>query len=248
MDREYFYSIINGTGEKDYELYLNTAKLLSCQKDFGDFCNADELQFQVVHQSMELWMKLIGYTLLDVDEYIQAKNANRVLTLMDRVRRVLLIMTDTMSVLETMSPSEYQAIRTQLGNGSGQESPGFRTLLQMYEPLWESYKAAYLDGEGRTVEDVYHTNYKHDDAYMVAEALIDYDELFHKFRYHHIQLIHRSIGIHSKSLKGRSVDLLEHGLRTQFFPELWAVRAQMTDEWGHEYGVVRAPIGHGDGG
>jgi tryptophan 2,3-dioxygenase len=248
MDREYFYSIMSGAGDRDYELYLNTSKLLSCQKDFADFCNADELQFQVVHQSMELWMKLIAYTLLDIDDYLRARNTMRVLTLFGRVNRILLIMTDTFGVLETMSPSEYQAIRTQLGNGSGQESPGFRTLLQMYQPLWESYKAAYLDADGRDVRDVYHTGYKHDDAYMVAEALVEYDELFHKFRYHHIQLIHRSIGIHAMSLKGRSVDLLEHGLRTQFFPELWAIRAQMTDEWGHEYGVVRAPIGHGDGG
>lgn len=248
MDRQHYYALMNGPGEKDYELYLNTQQLLACQKDFDQLCNADELQFMIVHQTMELWMKLIAYTLLDVDEYIQARSTNRVLTLMGRVHRALLIMTDTFGMLETMSPSEYQAIRTQLGNGSGQESPGFRTLLTMYEPLWASYKAAYLDADGRTVEDVYHTGYKHDDAYMVAEALVEYDELFHKFRYHHIQLIHRSIGIHAKSLKGRSVELLEHGLRMQFFPELWEIRSKMTDAWGHEYGVVRAPIGHSDNG
>src|SRR5207249_2867036 len=93
MDRDYFYSILNGSGEKDYEVYLNTARLLSCQKGFADFCNADELQFQVVHQSMELWMKLIGYTLLDVDDYLRQRNTNRVLTLLNRVHRVLHIMT-----------------------------------------------------------------------------------------------------------------------------------------------------------
>jgi tryptophan 2,3-dioxygenase len=245
MDRKYFYSILNGTGEKDYELYLRTPQLLACQKDFDDLCNADELQFMVVHQSMELWMKLIGYTLLDVDDYLRARNTNRVLTLFGRVHRALKIMTETFGMLETMSPKEYQEIRTQLGNGSGQESPGFRTLLQMYEPLWASFVENYLKPDGLTVEAIYNSRYDHGDAYMVAEALVEYDELFHKFRYHHIQLIHRSIGIGAKSLKGRSVDLLEHGLRVQFFPELWEIRGRMTDEWGHEYGVVRAPIGHG---
>ena len=34
-------------------------------KPFDKFCNKDELQFQVVHQVEELWMKLIAYTLLD---------------------------------------------------------------------------------------------------------------------------------------------------------------------------------------
>jgi tryptophan 2,3-dioxygenase len=142
-----------------------------------------------------------------------------------------------------MSPKEYQEIRLQLGNGSGQESPGFRTLLQMFRPLWQSYKAAYLDHEGRTVEQVYNSGYAHDDAYMVAEALAEYDELFQKFRYHHIQLIHRSIGLGARSLKGRSVDLLEEGMRTKFFPELWEVRHQMTDLWGGTYGVIRESIG-----
>jgi tryptophan 2,3-dioxygenase len=243
MDRQHFYELINGPGKFDYELYLNTPQLLSCQKGFDEFCNKDELMFQIVHQSEELWMKLIAWTLLDIDEYIQARNTNRVLTLFTRVYRCLLQMTAALEVLETMSPKEYQQIRLQLGNGSGQESPGFRTLLQMFRPLWASYKAAYLDHEGRTVEQVYDSGYEHDDAYMVAESLAEYDELFQKFRYHHIQLIHRSIGLGSKSLKGRSVNLLEEGMRTKFFPELWAIRHETTDAWGGEYGVKRESIG-----
>lgn len=242
MDREYFYSIINGKGTKDYEVYLNTPRLLSCQKDFTDFVNADELQFQIVHQSEELWMKLIGYTLLDIDDYIAARNTNRIITLFGRVNRILKLMTDHFEILETMSPKEYQEIRLQLGNGSGQESPGFNTLLQMFQPLWESYEEHYLKAQGLSVEAVYNSRYDHGDAYMVAECLADYDELFQKFRFHHIQLIHRSIGLHAKSLKGRSVDLLDEGMRMKFFPALWEIRHQMTDLWGGEYGVVRESI------
>jgi len=85
MDRQQYYAHANGDGTLDYELYLNTKALLSCQKEFADFCNHDELQFQTVHQVEELWMKLIGYTLLDVDDYLQAENTNRVVTLMRRV-------------------------------------------------------------------------------------------------------------------------------------------------------------------
>ncbi len=81
MNREQFYAIMGGEGTLDYELYLNTKALLSCQTKFAELCNADELQFQVVHQVEELWMKLIAYTLLDIDEYLQQENTNRVLTL-----------------------------------------------------------------------------------------------------------------------------------------------------------------------
>ena len=243
MDRNHFYSIMNGEGTLDYELYLNTTKLLSCQKDFHEFCNQDELQFQIVHQVEELWMKLIGYTLLDIDEYIQQENTNRVMTLFRRMHIAQRMLIDQLALLETMSPKEYQEIRLRLGKGSGQESPGFRTLLKMHQPLWHSFKMHYLDKHGLTVEKIYNTAYSHSDAYVVAEALAEFDELFQKFRYHHLQLIHRTIGLGAKSLKGRSVELLQEGLRTQFFPELWEIRNRMTDEWGAQYGVVRDSIG-----
>jgi tryptophan 2,3-dioxygenase len=243
MDRDHFYSIMNGEGTLDYELYLNTRALFACQKDFHAFCNRDELQFQVVHQVEELWMKLIGYTLLDIDDYLQQENTNRVVTLFRRVHVTLRLMTEQLGLLETMSPKEYHEIRLQLGHGSGQESPGFRVILKMHVPIWESFKKHYLDNHGLSIESVYNSGYTHSDAYVVAESLAEFDELFQKFRYHHLQLIHRTIGLGAKSLKGRSVQLLDDGLRTQFFRELWDIRNKMTDEWGAQYGVVRDPIG-----
>ncbi|WP_292579370.1 hypothetical protein [Mesorhizobium sp.] len=78
----------------------------------------------------------------------------------------------------------------------------------------------------------------------MAEALIEFDELFQKFRANHLYLIHRSIGLGSKSLKGRPVEMLEGGARHRFFPELWEIRCDMTDRWGAEYGTVRDSISH----
>src|SRR6202020_1027777 len=142
MNRKLFYDQMSGEGTLDYEFYLNTKSLLSCQTPFEELCNADELQFQVVHQVEELWMKLIAYTLLDIDEYLQQENTNRVLTLFRRVHLLQQMMIQQIALLETMSPKEYQAIRTRLGNGSGQESPGFRVLLKMFQPIWNSFKAS----------------------------------------------------------------------------------------------------------
>jgi tryptophan 2,3-dioxygenase len=243
MDREHFYALMGGDGTLDYELYLNTKAILSCQKDFKDFCNPDELQFQIVHQIEELWMKLIGYTLLDVDDYIQQENTNRVVTLFRRVHIALRLMIDQLALLETMSPKEYQEIRLQLGNGSGQESPGFRVILKMHPHLWQSFKTHYLEKHNQTIEQIYNSRYSHSDAYVVAEALAEFDELFQRFRFVHLQLIQRSIGLGSSSLKGRAVDLLNEGLRVRFFPELWDIRHEMTDSWGAQYGKVRESIG-----
>src|SRR5260370_42013831 len=97
-------------------------------------------------------MKLIAYTLLDIDEYPQQENTNRVITLFRRVHRTPRMMIEQVTLLETMPPKEYQEIRKKLGNGSGKESPGFRVLLKMYQPIWNSFKAHYLDKHGLTIE------------------------------------------------------------------------------------------------
>ena len=115
MDRARFYELMSGGGTRDYEIYLSTKTLLSCQKNFDDFVNHDELQFQVVHQVEELWMKVLAYTLLDIDDYILAGNTNRVVTLFQRCSGILHLMTQQLELLETMSPKEYQEIRTPIG-------------------------------------------------------------------------------------------------------------------------------------
>ena len=44
------------------------------------------------------------------------------------IQRVLL---QSIDLLDTMAPTDYMTIRTGLGRGSGQESPGFRTMLKL---------------------------------------------------------------------------------------------------------------------
>ncbi len=243
MDRERFYAMMEGQTGLDYELYLDTATLLSLQKPFDALCNQDELQFQIVHQVEELWMKLIAYTLLDIDDYMAQKNTNRVRTLFNRVHQLQDLMLQQLALLETMSPREYQQIRLALGNGSGQESPGFRVLLRMAPLLWETFQTHYLDADGKTVESIYDSAYSHDDAYVVAECLAEFDSRFQHFGYRHMQLIARSIGFGAKSLKGRSVDLLKEGVKRQFYPQLWAIRNTMTGQWGQAHGQVRDALG-----
>lgn len=242
MDRDLYQDMMRGAGTLDYEIYLNTARLLACQKDPEDLCNPDELQFMIVHQVEELWMKLMGTTLLDIDDEMRAGRTLKALTLFRRVHICQEMMVAQLALLETMSPKDYQQIRLLLGNGSGQESPGFRVLLKMPTDLWETYRHVYLDDGRRTLQQVYDTEYAHDEAYMIAEALAEFDEQFQKFRNAHMQLIYRSIGVAANSLKGRPVEILDAGLKQKFFPELWTVRAEMTDRWGASYGVRRSKL------
>ena len=242
MDRSEYEKIMRGAGDLDYEIYLKTKQLLACQKEPDALCNPDELQFMIVHQVEELWMKLMATSLLDIDDEMRAGRTLKALTLFRRVHMCQEMMTTQLTLLETMSPKDYQEIRLKLGNGSGQESPGFRVLLKMPTDLWQTYEDIYLEGGKRTLEQIYDSEYSHDEAYMVAEAFAEFDEQFQKFRNAHMQLIYRSIGVAANSLKGRPVEILNEGLRQKFFPALWQARAEMTDRWGGAYGKTRAKL------
>ncbi len=230
---------LNNPQMLDYGIYLQCDKLLSCQKPLDELATHDELQFQLVHQVEELWMKQIIFTLIDVMEKLSAGKSIAVLSQMKRVHMIQRLMIQQLDLLETMSPKEYQEIRLQLGNGSGQESPGFVTLLKMPKDIWHLFEKHYLVAREQTVNDIYDQAFAHCDAYAIAESLIEFDELMQKFRWNHIFLIRRSIGIDANSLKGRPVEILQTGARQQFFPELWDVRGAMSDRWGQENGKVR---------
>lgn len=237
-----YHALIENPEMLDYGVYLQCDKLLDCQKPIKELATADEMQFQILHQVEELWMKLICFTLTDILGYMEQGKHHRVVTLFTRVHKLQRMMVDQLDILETMSPKEYQQIRLQLGNGSGQESPGFKTLIKMPEDIWASFEEHYLENGKFTIEQIYDEDYSHDHKYAVAEALTEFDEQLQLFRWRHLFLIHRSIGLGSKSLKGRPVELLQKGAAKRFFPQLWDIRNTMTDKWGGEYGKVRASI------
>ena len=58
-----FAPILPGPGASDYERYLRTDELLALQKPEEERAHHDELLFQTVHQSSELWLKLCGFEL-----------------------------------------------------------------------------------------------------------------------------------------------------------------------------------------
>ena len=58
----------------------------------------------------------------------------------------------------------------------------------------------------------------------MAEALLEIDEGFQSFRYHHWILVKRILGEGTPSLKGKPTELLERSMKLPFFPKLWQAR------------------------
>lgn len=242
MDREFFYKKHRGLGVLDYEKYLNLQQLFNCQKPYEKLSNPDELQFMIVHQVEELWMKLIMYSLLDINEMLIKKSTNSIVILFKRVHGIQQLMIDQLSLLETMSPKSFQEFRVKLGSGSGQDSPGFSMFFPISHHLWKSFLDSYLGGDKDFLEKVYQESYNFSEAFLIAEQLIEFDELFRKFLLHHLQLVERTLGRGVISNRSLSTDLLAKTLKVRLFPSLWDVRFKITEEAGEKYGKVRSPL------
>lgn len=232
-------NIMVGEGNSDYEIYLKTKELLSLQTTYPELCNPDELHFQLVHQAEELFFKSLNHSLLEINKYILEKNTNRILSNFNRAHIAQKNLLTTIELLYPMSPREYQDIRLKLGNGSGQDSPGFKSFLKIAPYLWRSYKSLYLNDNMDNLHKIYNTEYKHCDAFIIAESFLELDDLHNKFLYFHMKLIGRSIGLQAHSIKGNVVTNLTSRIARSLFPELWDVRSKMTSEWGSQYGIVR---------
>jgi tryptophan 2,3-dioxygenase len=227
----------------DYEKYIRTEELLSLQKAPDALSCHDELQFQVVHQAHELYMKLIEHELRFIAPLLESNELARVVTTLRRIATVQRVLLHSVDLLDTMAPTDYMTIRTGLGRGSGQESPGFRTMLKIPGDVVWPAMAAFLERTGVTLRQIYEAPHTHHQLLQICEGLVDYDQLLQTWRQRHLMLVYRIIGTGTPSLKGKHSDLLAHGMKTRFFPALWDVRDEVFGDWtaaqaakGHETG------------
>jgi tryptophan 2,3-dioxygenase len=222
----------------DYEVYLNTEPLLACQKPFDALCNQDELQFQIVHQVAELWMKLVEHEILFAAGKMRDGETARALRALGRVRGIQILLMDQLSLLDTMAPRDYMTIRNALGRGSGQESPGFRRMLQLPDEIWPAV-TELLAKQQVTLRHIYEQPDAHPELFNLCEALLDFDQALQAWRQRHLVLVYRQIGAGTPSLKGKPSDLLAEGMKHRFFEPLWKVRDELFAEWTrtHPYGA-----------
>ena len=215
----------------DYEKYIRTEELLALQKGPDALSCHDEMQFQIVHQAHELYMKLIAHELDFMCKLLDAGEVARAITTLRRVSTVQRVLLHSVDLLDTMAPTDYMTIRTGLGRGSGQESPGFRTMLRLPGELVWPAVTAFLAKSNVTLREIFDTPHTHHQLFQLCEGLVDYDQLLQTWRYRHLMLVFRIIGTGTPSLKGKHSDLLVHGMKTRFFPALWDVRDDVFAEW-----------------
>jgi len=116
---DYSVPILDGPGEDDYARYMRTDTLLSLQRGPHERIHRDELLFQVVHQTSELWLKLACEEISTARSLLSDGNWSAAAALVRRACLGMRLVTEQLEMLAFLSPWDFQTIRTVLGHGSG---------------------------------------------------------------------------------------------------------------------------------
>ncbi len=233
-----------------YERYLRTDELLDLQKPDEERLHPDELTFQVVHQTFELWWKMTMQQMRRATEQLRNGGYGEAARALRRAVSAQGVIMQAMRQLEFVSPADFLVIRTGLGDGSGADSPGFRAILRAAPDLWEAFEAA-LANEHITLVDLYMTPLAHPTLYDCAEELTDFDETFHVFRAAHLKLAQRNLGLQATGTGGTPMELLARTLGDLLFPALWEARDALLAQVQQQQGTpgtsgASGATGHGN--
>ena len=112
--------------DMSYGDYLHLDEILGAQHPLSPM--HDEMLFIVQHQTSELWMKLMLHELHAAVGAIAADELAPAFKMLARVSRVMEQLVSAWTVLSTMTPPEYTAIRPWLGRSSGFQSAQYRCI------------------------------------------------------------------------------------------------------------------------
>ena len=109
-----------------YGDYLHLDEILNAQHPLSPA--HDEMLFIVQHQTSELWMKLMLHELTAATRCVAAEQLADAFKMLARVTRIMEQLVSAWTVLSTMTPPEYSAMRPYLASSSGFQSAQYRCI------------------------------------------------------------------------------------------------------------------------
>lgn len=236
-----------------YPTYLRLDELLALQRPRSTPEHPDELLFIVVHQASELWFKVIIQQLHALAGELARGDAERALWHLQRINALMRIVAEQLSSLDTLPPQRFQQFRDFLGSSSGQQSEQFRVITALSglrddafvgalrasgtvpaavqaalgAPRLEDLFLALVRSRGTTLDALY-TGPGPEPLFFLAEALLEYDQAFQRWRFLHVQLVERVIGPGTGGTGGTlGARYLAQSVSQRFFPALWDVRSRL---------------------
>lgn len=153
-----------------YSDYLQIDKILSAQQLESDKLGQhahDEMLFIVIHQTYELWFKQVLFEVSSVIDIMSQPNIQDnspdlfvVNHRLDRVVKILQVLVDQVTIMETMTPLDFLDFRNMLRPASGFQSIQFKQLeaylgLRMENRHGKEYYVSQLRPEDKKrIEEV----------------------------------------------------------------------------------------------
>ena len=235
-----------------YGSYLKIPELLALQDGLSD--EHDELLFIVAHQVYELWFKVVLFELEAARDRIDSDDIFFARHYLQRVRVIERLLIEQIEVLETMSPQDFLAFRSQLAPASGFQSVQFREIeflsglkeprylariegspeemnrlrKRLEEPsLADTFRGLIKRRGSPPLRDIFIHRERHADLFDLCEALLDHDETFALWRARHVLMVERQIGGKPGTGGSSGAEYLRSTLGKRFFAELWEVRSML---------------------
>ena len=117
-----------GSSDLNYGSYLKIPELLSLQAPQSDPAHHDELLFIIIHQSYELWFKLVLHEMGETFGYLQKPEILKAHHFMKRAVAIIKMLVPQIHMLETMKPVDFLRFRDKLMPASGFQSLQFREI------------------------------------------------------------------------------------------------------------------------
>ena len=128
-------------------------------------------------------------------------------------------------ILNSFKDDEFAHKRLRERFGSPSLADAFWGLLQRQGLKTETHE----DRIAATVEILTHPE-KYAEIYNMQDLLIEHDELIISWRYNHIQMVERMLGMKRGTGGSEGVGYLMTTLTKKFFPELWEARTHLSIE------------------
>jgi tryptophan 2,3-dioxygenase len=221
--------VLPGRGASDYERYLRTDELLSLQKASAEMAHRDELLFQSIHQTAEIWLKLAVFEVETAIALLDEDSTWAAIRLLRRSNDCLDLVISGTTMLEHLAPWDYHGVRRALGHGSGFDSPGFRRTHEVSPLLGQAFERL-LQRRGIDLPTIYRESHANEDLFQLAERLVDWDQRLVQWRGIHLKMVERVIGGHVIGTQGTPVEVLSRRIDVRYFPALWDVRNALTAE------------------
>ena len=237
----------------DYGSYLKLDELLALQQLRSKPEQPDELLFIAVHQSSELWFKVILSELESLVARFEGNDVTGAIFVTQRLNSLVQIVTHQLSALDTLPPQRFAKFRGDLGSSSGSQSAQFRAIEAasglrdaaflhaiaesgeppelvkrwLARPTLQALFEQMLAANGASAESIY-TAGDSSPLFLLAEELLEYDQGFARWRFLHVQLVERIIGPATSGTGGTlGAKYLARTVSMRFFPALWDVRSRV---------------------